>query len=78
MTFLSCTEDTNQVQWAKLFEQEISGCAEIDDYEEEKKEVEQNQPKIAFTPGLYRMCMAIGARDEEYDKIDDTIPKTDG
>ena len=76
MTFLSCTKDAKEVQWAKDFEQNIPNCAEIDDYEEEKREVEQNQPQITFTRGLYRMCEIIGARDEEYDKIDDKTPKT--
>jgi len=41
MTFVSCTNQTEEVEWIKSIEKSIKNCAEIDDYQTEKAEVER-------------------------------------
>ena len=39
LTFVSCTDNPREVEWVKGLDRCIANCAEIDDFETEKREV---------------------------------------
>ena len=78
MTFLSCTNEDNQVEWMKDAEELISYCAECDDFQDEAAEVYRDQgAALPFTYGFYLICSLVAAMNpDDLDAMDESVPFT--
>jgi len=62
ITFVSCTDATDQVEWMKKLEEKAPFCSESDDYDEELKEVRGDQGEsFPYSKGLYLICLLTAA-----------------
>lgn len=78
LTFLSCTNEDDQVAWMKTLEEEAPFCAEYDDFEDEAREVAYDQGKaFPFTRGFHLIGQLVGAMyPNDLDAMDESIPFT--
>eukprot|EP00604_Paraphysomonas_vestita_P002964 CAMPEP_0174820948 /NCGR_PEP_ID=MMETSP1107-20130205/5103_1 /TAXON_ID=36770 /ORGANISM="Paraphysomonas vestita, Strain GFlagA" /LENGTH=367 /DNA_ID=CAMNT_0016037275 /DNA_START=57 /DNA_END=1157 /DNA_ORIENTATION=- len=54
LTLMSCTNEDEEVEWMKQIESTAPYCAEIDDYQDEKREVIYDQgPAFPYTKGFW-------------------------
>ena len=85
-TFLSCTGNDEDVEWAKDLDEIVlddgspSFIAECDDYKAEKNEVEHDQGcGIPYTYGFYLICNLVAAiNPSDLDALDESVPLTKG
>jgi hypothetical protein len=62
VTFLSCSDNDENVEWMKIVEEAAPFCAEYDDYQDEKDEVLGDQDRgLPFTYGFWLIAQLIGA-----------------
>jgi hypothetical protein len=78
ITFLSCTENDSDVEWAKELEEIAPFCAEYDDYNSELKEVIKDQGKaLPYSPGMKIIGEIVGAEcPDDLDAWDESVPIT--
>lgn len=78
LTFLSCTNEDDQVQWMKELEEAAPYCAEYDDFHDEAREVLQDQGgAFPFTKGFHLVCQLVGAMNpDDLDALDEAVPLT--
>jgi len=78
LTFLSCTDEDDQVEWMKEVEERASYCAEYDDFYDEAKEVLRDQGAVLpFTKGFHLIGQLVGAMNpDDLDALDESVPLT--
>lgn len=78
MTFLSCTNEDEAVEWMKDAEEVVSYCSESDDFKDEMQEVMRDQgAAFPFSYGFYLICALAGAMNpDDLDAMDESIPFT--
>jgi hypothetical protein len=78
VTFLSCTDKDEDVEWMKEIEEVAEYCAEYDDYEDEAREVLGDQgDAIPYTEGFHLIGQLVGAMNpEDLDALDEAVPLT--
>jgi hypothetical protein len=78
MTFLSCTNEDDQVEWMKDAEELVPYCAECDDFSDECNEVMKDQgAALPFTMGFYLICCLVAAMNpDDLDAMDESVPFT--
>lgn len=74
ITFVSCTGDDDNTEWMKNLDEKGPWIAEVDDYEDERREVLKKQgPKLPYTRGLWLMCLLVGAiNPDDLDCLDES------
>lgn len=75
-TFMSCSENDDDVAWMKLAEELAPYAGEYDDYVSEHKEVCDSQGALfPFSHGIYIVGMLVGALNPtDLDNLDEAIP----
>mmetsp|Transcript_49129 Transcript_49129/g.74223 ORF Transcript_49129/g.74223 Transcript_49129/m.74223 type:complete len:420 (-) Transcript_49129:462-1721(-) len=78
MTFISCTEDNDQVEWMKDCEEVAPYCSESDDFKEEANEVLRDQgAALPYSQGFHLIGMLVAAMNpEDLDAMDESVPFT--
>ncbi|KAJ3345361.1 hypothetical protein HDU91_007381 [Kappamyces sp. JEL0680] len=78
VTFLSCTNQDEDVEWMKDVEEIAQFCSECDDYNDEKDEVLKDQGYgLPYTKGFYLISCLVGAMNPtDLDAMDESIPFT--
>mmetsp|Transcript_17310 Transcript_17310/g.22917 ORF Transcript_17310/g.22917 Transcript_17310/m.22917 type:complete len:447 (+) Transcript_17310:140-1480(+) len=78
MTFISCTDESKQVEWMKECEEIAPYCSELDDFKEEAKEVLRDQgAAMPYSRGFHLVGMLVAAMNpEDLDAMDESIPFT--
>jgi hypothetical protein len=78
ITFLSCTNEDDQVEWMKELEEVAPFCSEYDDYADERDEILGDQGQaLPFTKGFHLVGQLVGAMcPEDLDAMDESIPLT--
>lgn len=78
LTFLSCTNEDEQVKWMKEAEEVAPYCSEYDDFEDEAREVQQDQGVVfPFTKGFHLIGQLVGAMNpDDLDALDESVPLT--
>lgn len=78
VTFMSCTNEDDQVEWMKEAEEAAPYCGECDDYHDEMQEVLADQGvALPYTKGFWLICALVGACfPEDLDALDESIPFT--
>ena len=73
LILISCTNDSSEVAYFKEIDETAPMVAEIDDFNEEKKEVISKQGNaFPFTKGLWILCQLVAALDPYgLDKLDE-------
>ena len=74
LTLISCTNNNAEVDYFRMIDESAPMVAEIDDFNEEKKEVASKQGHaFPFTKGLWILCQLVAALDPKgLDKLDGT------
>eukprot|EP00306_Pavlova_sp_CCMP459_P004775 CAMPEP_0185159040 /NCGR_PEP_ID=MMETSP1139-20130426/2796_1 /TAXON_ID=298111 /ORGANISM="Pavlova sp., Strain CCMP459" /LENGTH=497 /DNA_ID=CAMNT_0027724203 /DNA_START=32 /DNA_END=1525 /DNA_ORIENTATION=+ len=77
-TFLSCTNEDDQVEWMKTVDEVAPYCAEVDDYQDECREVLRDQGRgFPFSRGFHLLCQLCGALNPfDLDAVDEWVPFT--
>lgn len=78
VTFISCTNKDKDVEWMKDIEEVAPYCAELDDYNDELREVMKDQGHcLPFTRGFHLVCQLVAAIcPEDLDAMDESVPFT--
>jgi len=78
MTFLSCTNEDEAVEWMKDAEEMAPYCAEFDDFSDEAAEVLRDQgPALPFSKGFWLVCTLVAASNpDDLDAMDESVPFT--
>lgn len=78
VTFISCTNEDDQVEWMKEAEEIIPYCAELDDFQDESDEVLRDQGEaLPFSRGFHLVCQLVSAMNpEDLDAMDESVPFT--
>eukprot|EP00586_Coscinodiscus_wailesii_P006072 CAMPEP_0172490802 /NCGR_PEP_ID=MMETSP1066-20121228/21364_1 /TAXON_ID=671091 /ORGANISM="Coscinodiscus wailesii, Strain CCMP2513" /LENGTH=425 /DNA_ID=CAMNT_0013259453 /DNA_START=49 /DNA_END=1326 /DNA_ORIENTATION=- len=78
ITFFSCTNEDADVEWMKDVEEVAPYCAELDDFEDEKREVMRDQgDAFPFSRGFYLICSLCAAMNpDDLDCMDESVPFT--
>lgn len=78
MTFISCTNEDDQVEWMKDAEEVIPYCSESDDFKDEAEEVMRDQgAALPYTKGFHLICQLVAAiNPDDLDAMDESIPFT--
>lgn len=78
VTFLSCTNEDDQVEWMKEAEELAPYCGECDDYHDEMHEVLADQGvALPYTKGFWLICALVGAcYPDDLDALDESVPFT--
>eukprot|EP00934_Nitzschia_sp_Nitz4_P008227 Nitzschia sp. Nitz4//scaffold28_size193895//117715//118950//NITZ4_001667-RA/size193895-processed-gene-0.229-mRNA-1//1//CDS//3329545988//8217//frame0 len=78
MTFISCTNEDDQVEWMKDAEEIIPYCSESDDFKDESDEVLRDQgAALPYTKGFHLICQLVAAMNpEDLDAMDESVPFT--
>merc|ERR1719387_2112780 len=78
MTFLSCTNEDDQVEWMKDCEEVAPYCAESDDFGDESREVLGDQgDALPYTRGFWLICQLVAAMNpDDLDAMDESVPFT--
>jgi hypothetical protein len=78
MTFLSCTNEDEQVEWMKDAEEVVPYCSECDDFKDESAEVLKDQgPALPYSYGFYLVSCLVGAMNpDDLDAMDESVPFT--
>ena len=78
MTFLSCSNDDEQVEWMKDAEEIAPYCSESDDFKDEAMEVLRDQgAALPFTRGFHLVGQLVAAMNpDDLDAMDESVPLT--
>lgn len=78
VTFLSCTNEDDQVEWMKDAEEIAPYCAELDDYGDESREVLGDQGEaLPYTRGFWLVSQLVAAMcPDDLDAMDESVPLT--
>ena len=78
VTFISCTNEDDQVEWMKDVEEVAPYCAESDDFRDEAEEVLRDQgAALPFSRGFHLIGQLVGAMNpDDLDAMDESIPFT--
>lgn len=78
ITFLSCTNEDENVEWMKELEEISPYCAELDDFSDEEEEVLLDQGYgLPFSRGFHLICQLVAAfNPHDLDAMDESIPFT--
>jgi len=78
VTFLSCTNEDDQVEWMKDAEEAVPYCSESDDFKDESEEVLRDQgAALPYTKGFHLICQLVAAMNpDDLDAMDESVPFT--
>jgi len=78
VTFLSCTNEDDQVEWMKDAEEIIPYCSESDDFDDEAREVLRDQgTALPYSKGFHLICQLVAAMNpDDLDAMDESVPFT--
>lgn len=78
ITFISCTNEDEAVEWMKDCEEISPYCSESDDFRDEADEVLRDQGKaLPFSKGFHLICQLVSAMNpHDLDAMDESIPFT--
>jgi hypothetical protein len=78
VTFISCTNEDEQVEWMKDAEEQAPYCSESDDFKDEAQEVLRDQGKaLPYTKGFHLVCQLVAAMNpDDLDAMDESVPFT--
>ncbi len=78
LTFISCTDQDDDVEWMKETEEIAPFCSESDDYRDERREVLRDQGNgLPFTRGFHLICQLVAAMNpNDLDAMDESVPFT--
>jgi hypothetical protein len=78
ITFISCTNEDDQVEWMKDAEEIVPYCSESDDFKDESVEVLRDQgAALPYTKGFHLICMLVAAMNpDDLDAMDESVPFT--
>ena len=78
ITFISCTDENDQVEWMKDAEEIVPYCSESDDFKEEGLEVLRDQGvALPYTKGFHLICTLVAAMNpDDLDAMDESVPFT--
>lgn len=78
ITFISCTNEDEQVEWMKIAEEVIPYCSESDDFDDEAREVLRDQGKaLPYSRGFHLICQLVAAMNpHDLDAMDESVPFT--
>jgi len=78
VTFISCTDEDEQVEWMKDAEELAPYCSEADDFKDEAAEVMRDQgAALPFTRGFHLVSQLVGAMNpDDLDAMDESVPFT--
>lgn len=78
ITFLSCTNDDEAVEWMKDAEEVAPYCAESDDFGDESREVLGDQgDALPYSRGFWLVCQLVAAMNpDDLDAMDESVPFT--
>ena len=80
VTFISCTNEDDQVEWMKDAEEHVPYCSEFDDFKDEGLEILKDQgAALPYTKGFHLVCTLVAAvNPDDLDSMDESIPFTKG
>jgi hypothetical protein len=78
ITFISCTDEDDQVEWMKDAEEVCPYCSESDDFKDEGLEVLKDQgAALPYTKGFHIICTLVAAMNpDDLDAMDESVPFT--
>lgn len=78
VTLISCTNEDDESEWMKQVEEVAAYCSEVDDYQDEKAEVLNDQGVgFPYTKGYWLISQLVAAINPlDLDAIDENIPFT--
>ena len=78
MTFISCTNEDDQVEWMKDAEESAPYCSESDDFKDEAAEVLRDQgAALPYSKGFHLVGTLVGAMNpDDLDSMDESVPFT--
>ena len=78
LTFLSCTNEDDAVEWMKECEEIAPYCSESDDFGDESREVLEDQgDALPYTRGFWLICQLVAAMNpDDLDAMDESVPFT--
>jgi len=78
MTFISCTNEDDQVEWMKDAEEVAPYCSESDDFRDEAAEVLRDQgAALPFSKGFHLIGQLVAAMNpDDLDAMDESCPFT--
>lgn len=78
VTFVSCTNEDEAVEWMKDAEEIAPYCSESDDFNDEAKEVLRDQGLVLpFSKGFHLICQLVAAMNpDDLDAMDESVPFT--
>jgi len=78
LTFLSCTNEDEAVEWMKDCEEVAPYCSESDDFGDESREVLEDQGEaLPYTRGFWLICQLVAAMNpDDLDAMDESVPFT--
>jgi hypothetical protein len=78
VTFLSCTNEDEQVEWMKDAEELAPYCAECDDFKDESEEILKDQGlALPYSKGFHLICSLVAAMNpDDLDAMDESVPFT--
>lgn len=78
ITFLSCTDVDEEVEWMKQVEEIAPFCSELDDFRDEKAEVLHDQGEgFPYTKGYWLISQLVSViNPHDLDAIDENLPLT--
>ncbi|GKY92147.1 hypothetical protein MPSEU_000186000 [Mayamaea pseudoterrestris] len=78
LTFMSCTNVDEDVEWMKDAEEVAPYCSESDDFADEAAEVMRDQgAALPYTRGFHLICQLVAAMfPEDLDAMDESVPFT--
>ncbi|KAG7370289.1 hypothetical protein IV203_028035 [Nitzschia inconspicua] len=78
MTFISCTNEDEAVEWMKDCEEVAPYCSESDDFADESQEVYKDQgAALPYTKGFHLICQLVAAMNpDDLDAMDESVPFT--
>lgn len=78
ITFISCTNEDEAVEWMKDAEEISPYCSESDDFRDEAREVVRDQGvALPFSKGFHLICQLVAVLcPDDLDAMDESIPFT--
>jgi hypothetical protein len=78
VTFISCTNEDDAVEWMKDCEEVAPYCSESDDFMDEAREVLRDQgAALPFSKGFHLICQLVAAMNpDDLDAMDESVPFT--
>ena len=78
IAFISCTNEDAAVEWMKDVEEIAPFCSEIDDFDDEAREVLRDQgAALPFSKGFHLICSLVAAMNpDDLDAMDESVPFT--